>query len=80
MNIHAPIGDNMGRKLSLGGTIDIEVYIEMRDMIKQMGGDPDATGVQAHYIEDAIKGKNMLIKNHKWLSADDINPEKAKLQ
>jgi hypothetical protein len=70
----------MGRKISLGGTIDIDVYIEMREIIKKAGEDPDATGAQAHYIEDAIKAKNMLMKAHKWVPADNINAEKAKLQ
>jgi hypothetical protein len=60
--------------------MDFDVYAEMREMIKLMGEDPDARGMQSRYIEDAIKGKNKLVKNHKWIPADDINPEKAKLQ
>jgi hypothetical protein len=52
----------------------------MREIIKKAGEDPDATGAQAHYIEDAIKAKNMLMKAHKWVPADNINAEKAKLQ
>lgn len=70
----------MGRKPTYTASMDFDVYAEMREMIKLMGEDPDARGMQSRYIEDAIKGKNKLVKVHKWVPADDINSEKAKLQ
>jgi hypothetical protein len=70
----------MGRKPSITTTLDFDVYAEMRKLIKEMGEDPDARGIQSRYIEDAVKGKNKLVEKHKWVSADDINADKAKLQ